>query len=293
MSLSIIFITKRSGVYDILFNSLAQQTNADYNLICVDELTKDRHTQVTEKASQMGVHLSMITPSRVRTEDKADYKFGYANAINTGLLLAEGRYITLLQDFAWLPPTFVQRTLDFFPAHPNSVLGYPETFYLAPEDYINKPKFNDNAALSVFTSDMIEPPSKKGWKTELSGRNRKNIVNPEDAGTTYIKHWFAEAFCMSFPRKLAVELNGVDEILDKAGDDAHEHNITDRAQMLGYDIWIDGATVIEQIEHRQWRDDSTWHRSPQDTNISLWQSLLMDIRRGKYPLRAPNGFDLQ
>jgi hypothetical protein len=36
------------------------------------------------------------------------------------------------QDFVWLPPTFVERTLAFYDDHPSAFLGYPFKFYAPP-----------------------------------------------------------------------------------------------------------------------------------------------------------------
>lgn len=44
---SIIFVTKRPGGYDVLFEAFARQTSKDYELICVDELAPRRAHNVS------------------------------------------------------------------------------------------------------------------------------------------------------------------------------------------------------------------------------------------------------
>jgi hypothetical protein len=40
--LTVVFVTKRPGGYDVLLNSLKAQTSRDYELVCVDELAHKR-----------------------------------------------------------------------------------------------------------------------------------------------------------------------------------------------------------------------------------------------------------
>ncbi len=128
--LSIIFITKRpgppslplcqfsvacnqhAGGYDILLTSLSQQSSKDYELICkaspptllhphsqhnapgIDELAPWRRDEVESAAAALNVPLAHMTRSKPRARES---RFGIANAINSGFLLARGRYMTVLQ----------------------------------------------------------------------------------------------------------------------------------------------------------------------------------------------------
>jgi hypothetical protein len=98
--LAIVFMTMRPGGYDVLFSSLAAQTDVRYELFCVDELESARRSTVAAQARSLGVNLAGLKPGKLRPRlpqrtgaksSAADthenqWRFGYANAMNTGLL---------------------------------------------------------------------------------------------------------------------------------------------------------------------------------------------------------------
>jgi hypothetical protein len=99
---------------------------------------------VEAAAAALNVPLAHMTRSKPRARES---RFGIANAINSGFLLARGRYITVLQviaaatttsvsvistlfvclifvqDYIFLPPAFVATTIDFFEKHGDSLLS--------------------------------------------------------------------------------------------------------------------------------------------------------------------------
>ena len=80
-------MTMRPGGYDVLLESLAQQTDARYELFCVDELTNERRSAVAARAAALGVNLIGLRPGKPRADPpEGKFRFGYANAMNTGLL---------------------------------------------------------------------------------------------------------------------------------------------------------------------------------------------------------------
>jgi glycosyltransferase involved in cell wall biosynthesis len=60
---------------------LARQTNKDYELICVDDLSKDRKEEAAKYALQLNIPLKAIVSSKPKLRGK---RFGQCNAINTG-----------------------------------------------------------------------------------------------------------------------------------------------------------------------------------------------------------------
>ncbi len=64
LKLSIGYITKRPGSYDVLFNRIPQQNYPrDYELICIDDtlpLDKERAEAVMDYANKKGVHLEGV-----------------------------------------------------------------------------------------------------------------------------------------------------------------------------------------------------------------------------------------
>eukprot|EP00741_Cyanophora_paradoxa_P006512 tig00001021_g6303.t1 len=99
----------------------------------------------------------------------------------------------------------------------------------------------------------------------------------------------------SAPWSAFEELNGYDEYLD-SGDDCHEVNVRERAEILGYDLWIDGGSVVENVEHRTFtvkEKDPQWQRFAEDTNINLHWDRMGKIREKKEDIRSDNGWDLR
>lgn len=98
--LAIVFMTMRPGGYDVLLSSLAAQTDVRYELFCVDELASARRSAVSAQAAALGVNLVGLKPGKIRPRPPrrsdaespaADagnnlWRFGYANAMNTGLM---------------------------------------------------------------------------------------------------------------------------------------------------------------------------------------------------------------
>jgi hypothetical protein len=72
---------------------------------------------------------------------------------------------------------------------------------------------------------------------------------------------FWELSFATCPFSVLEELNGVEERFDY-GDDCHENNIRLRSEFLGYDLWIDGSTVIENLWHKTTfqKDGDRWNR---------------------------------
>jgi glycosyltransferase involved in cell wall biosynthesis len=121
----------------VLLESLARQTSRDYELICIDDLgAGQRHSDAAEYALRKGVPLAAMLQSKPKVRGK---RFGQCNAINSGLAVSRGSFITVVQDNVWLPSTFVQRTVRFFSEHERDVLlSYPERRIAAPTGRLSK-----------------------------------------------------------------------------------------------------------------------------------------------------------
>lgn len=104
--LAIVFMTMRPGGYDVLLSSLAAQTDTRYELFCVDELASARRSAISARAAELGINLVGLKPGKERprpprhtgTEpsaadaDDRQWRFGYANAMNTGLIGIASRH---------------------------------------------------------------------------------------------------------------------------------------------------------------------------------------------------------
>ena len=285
-AISIIFVTKRPGGYDFVFNSLAQQTRkvpGDYELICVDELAPFRAERVRAQARALDINLVTIVPSKPRQERYSHFRFGIYNALNTGLLLSRGRIITILMDSGWLPDNYIERTLEFYadPAHERSLLAYPEWFFMAAPP--SGERLHEPTSLHIFEDPWTAPPLEYIAGGKMEGQSRLRGVSPGYkrpqelvdawlAGTPkgFQKQSTGDVFWeMSFctaPWSAFEAIDGLEEFLD-IGDDCHESNARLRAEKFGYDVWIDGNAVVQNIWHKSFEDSTLWNRYSADTNI--------------------------
>ena len=142
----------------MLFESLAKQTSTDFELICIDDTgpmdpetglrgPPERRSAAVAYARRLGVPLVALVSSKKKVRG---LRFGQCNAINSGLVLAAGKFITVIQDNVWLLPTFVERTLAFFATHDRDVLlSYPER-RVAPPPQRLKREWMHNTSVRVL-----------------------------------------------------------------------------------------------------------------------------------------------
>ena len=103
---------------------------------------------------------------------------------------------------------------------------------------------------------------------------------------------------MSFatsPRSAWTALNGVEEWLD-VGDDCHEMNMRLRAEILGYDLWIDAGVMVENVWHQYgaFEESALWRRYAADSNMKTHATSMDKIRLGLRPLESyDNSFDMR
>jgi len=109
-SVSIVLFTNRPGVWDVALHSLALQDSDDYELVVVDDARADRRDAAIAMAERLGVRLQQVVRSKPKTSARGTRK-GECNAMNTGLILARGSAVVFLNDFTWLPPSFVSHTV--------------------------------------------------------------------------------------------------------------------------------------------------------------------------------------
>ena len=340
--LAIVFMTMRPGGYDVLLSSLAAQTDTRYELFCVDELTAGRRSTVSKRAAALGVNLIGLQPGKPRPrpppsrdEDPPGaaqgWRFGYANAMNTGLIGIATKHsasgtppptaVTILQDFIWLPPDFVENTLSFYNGGGGqqrpSLLSYPRKLFSAPASTLNMDTIGtvDGAApLSIFKEPLTASPEAMSWPLAPPAWD---TMLAEGAGTAAAQgvsvaapSFYWECFACTAPWTAVLALNGVDERLDETGDDCHERNLSERARLLGYDVRLLQGTPVMDIDHRgftaaakkkqeedisiaavleksqQEEHDPLWQRSESNTNVEHWGKSLSEIVDLVAPIRS-------
>ena len=243
--LSVVLFTNRPGVWDIVLHSLAIQSSGRYELIVVDDARAERRDAARALARRLGVPLRHVVRSKRKTSAVTS-RYGEANAINTGMALARGAAIALVNDYTWLPSNFVEETLAFFQRHPASLLAFPYDAYApcrlstTPDEEkklaesgqglacpnggdVDPSQAFNASALSIFQRPLSTAPSSRGWFCFERNfvRERAHFTSESHASPDTHRHaeqMLAEAFwdgpVFAVSSKVAEALNGIDEILD-------------------------------------------------------------------------------
>lgn len=162
--ISIVYVTKRPGSFDLLLHSLAQQTDSRYELIVVDELAYHRRDAVKLLAESLRVHLVQHVPGKPKTRP---HKYGICNGINTGLIYAKGYAVAVVMDMAWLPSHFVARIHQFYREHSiENILAFPEAKMDPPAGLLDRERLTDDSAVSIFAQNVVSLHT--SWHTPLT-----------------------------------------------------------------------------------------------------------------------------
>eukprot|EP00301_Raphidiophrys_heterophryoidea_P014551 c22972_g1_i1.p1 GENE.c22972_g1_i1~~c22972_g1_i1.p1 ORF type:complete len:467 (-),score=126.65 c22972_g1_i1:339-1697(-) len=276
-TISLIYITKRPGGYDILLNSLSQQVLSSapnlasvLEVICVDELAAYRAQRVYQMAQGLNVPVVAVVPSKPRSLAHVTARYNLYNAINTGLLLARGDVVVFAMDYVWLPEILIQRVLDFYAdsSHATTLLGFPEQFYHLGSPY--RPSvdvISENNRVSVFSNNISVAFHDSNMKVDPSGMFEPGMGRPKEVFEKinqgkYVGvmqqpvHEFAATMwetVMATPFSCLEHINGAEEVFD-SGNDSHETNIWMRCQYLGYNVFMDGDVVLESLWHSSEKD---------------------------------------
>lgn len=277
MEFSVVYLTYRPGGYDILADSLVNQTNQDYELIVVDnyasELQRpDRSSRVKKYLKDKGVKLRYLGPSKPKCFPKLPS--GVMNAMNTGILLSTKEVVIILTDYIWLPPDWLERIdghADLLRQNHCVVLG--GQFW-----EVEKPR-NNKGAISI-------------WKEEWRG-------SPEKNGCRRSFWWMPEGWefsCTALPWNLLVAVNGFPEYLDAK----MAHPLDPVIKMLettGGRPYVDKENINHLIDHREWRPSELWHQSKrhrQETTVTPREncfSLKTHVRGEASWLKGESVFD--
>lgn len=106
--LSVLVPSNRIGGLDVLFNSLENQSNKNFELVLIDALWKYRHNLVREKAKGYSFEVKHIEP-----RDNPFPDVCYCRTMNTGVVASRGDTLLYTCDYSWFGPDVVEAHLDF------------------------------------------------------------------------------------------------------------------------------------------------------------------------------------
>jgi len=246
MKLSIVYFTYRPGSYDMLVDSLKNQTNQNYELIVVDDFL-ERRRFVERYLNKHHIKLKYIGPSKPKCFPELGYNA--LNAVNTGILASTGDVVITMTDYQWLPPDSFEKWQRF-------------------ED-----EFSKNTCV-VCGGDMYNDNRQKDFYGLVSLWDKEWKGSCEDNGLKFQFRWIPEFFEMAytaFPYDLMVKTNCFPECYDCTPGIGHFEPIMKSIYDNGGKIIVDEDNLMQMVNHRDWEPVTVWHhpRSPPKGSTEL------------------------
>lgn len=254
MFTSIVIPTARFGGIDIIDQCLSQQTYKNFEVIIADELHRGYlHLRELPRFDGVNKLVKFINPP---PKKKGAY-WNLDGSMNAAIRIARGDMIVSIQDYIWVPPQgihkFINRMHEEWPCLITGV-GHQYKFPEKPDnlkgDYSIWNQFPGEPSGELVFSDPRLKDKRKGFY----------LCNPVE--------WELNWCC--FPRKVWETIGGFDEDFDASwGYD--NVNFAERAQLAGFNIFIDTDNEIKAYNHiglfkeQKMRDaapngQELWHR---------------------------------
>ena len=157
---SVIMPLYNKGAYvEKAIHSVLEQTYPHYELIVVNDGSKDNSAEIAEKL------LDGVSNARLINQENA----GVAVARNNGVAQAKGEYVCFLDADDWWEPMYLEQMAKFIRDYPDAGLYGMNYIYYKPgktrvalkskTGYINYPKeYLQNNAMMIFTSSSSSMP---------------------------------------------------------------------------------------------------------------------------------------
>lgn len=229
-------LTNRYGGIDILWANMKRQTIKDWELVIVDALWEEREDAVKE-------YINDPRLKYVRQYSKTEGAYtNLAHADNLGFANCEGELIVCLQDYIWINPEGLEKYWFHHKNHPEGILvtGVGDQYSIPTKEQM----VDEKGKVTVFEKPYTQKPEVLFWKDP-----RKRT----DLGTFYEctpPDW--ELNWASIPRKIIYEMGGMDEQYDFEGFAWDNVNIAQRADILGYKVYIDQTNECMGFNHDGW-----------------------------------------
>ena len=189
--------------------SIEKYTDLPYEIIVVDNGSQDGTAAYLESLG--GRVRFRVLPANL----------GFSSAVNTGLMMAKGQYIVLLNNDTLVTERWLRNMLMCLESHPGIGMVGPVTNYISGEQRIRVPyrRVEDMPAFA----------------------RRHNITNP---GLWRDTLWL-RGYCMLFRRELFEELGYFDEGYELGNFEDNDYNI--RVRLAGRRLVIAGDTFIHHF----------------------------------------------
>lgn len=157
-------------------DSIEAHTHLPYEIIIVDNGSEDGTAEAIRRRQR---------PIRLAVHEQ---NLGFARAINTGLMMAKGQYIVLLNNDVLVTERWLDQLLYCLSQRPDAAAVGPVTNYISGDQQIAVPYGDDIAAMQVYAAaHNVTDPAK--W------RETERLVG----------------FCLVFPRSTFEQIGYLDE----------------------------------------------------------------------------------
>jgi len=233
--ISVLVPTNRIGGLDVLFDSLACQTDGNFELVLIDNIWRYRRELVADKCADAKY------PFRVKHIEPRDNPFPkvcYCRTMNTGIEHAAGETLLYLCDYCWLGDDVIATHAEIQGRHRGPLLldfAYTPLPKLKQEFRPFVHTLNPEADPAAFTEELdrvtaeyveaLESGSLDSLMWSIFEESPTDQKAVWDLGVTHTHYKNAEEgaftdwnYCCfkneSFPTELMVNMNGHDEDYD-------------------------------------------------------------------------------
>lgn len=269
-AISVLYVTKRMGGFDLLFENLKRQRFRDFELVIVDELYEERRAALSFYLSQWALdfpvyHLPVIgyEHKRLATICRA-YNLGYANC--------RGELVVVLQDYVYVNEYGLEK---FWQAY-EATAG--KKFLTGCSTRVEgHPVENPHGLLTTYNHWCSHCPPGQVLYFETRPMPREPLASITSEA------W--EANWAAVPRHIVEQLRGIDEDYDFGPASYDNQNLSQRGELLGYETTLLPDNVAVGANHYAYFDDRPGARvTPNQSNMLRHFQRMQDIASGMEPL---------
>lgn len=151
---------------DVCLDSVIMQSFKDFEVICINDGTKDDCGQILEQYAKFDKRIKIITQ-----ENK-----GLSAARNTGLAAAKGKYITFVDSDDYISPIMLEKLYENITRNKsdfvfcNQCIFNSKTEDLQIWDFLNKDLFNKQVNKECFCENDVSPEIYEGMHVSAYGK---------------------------------------------------------------------------------------------------------------------------
>jgi glycosyltransferase involved in cell wall biosynthesis len=271
IKVSIVTPTNRRGFWNIMAHNISSQTYKNLEWVIVDDYKENREHIAKEYSRKYKIDIKYYRgkPRKVKRH------FGLVNANNTGLFVARGELLLILQDFILMPLDGVEQLVILHKNNPNALLA-PVDEYFAPKV---KP---DTESEDWFHGELDVKGEFMRTNARVLNQGVRESTNPFE---------FEQNYC-AVPKAIAQDLGGWYEFFDEGlGFDNTEFAF--RAITAGYKLIVDDTNICTCIDHWNALEGTVEHGLGRERRLSdpryIWEMQM--IEDGKLPLRRTQEID--